>query len=319
MIRSKAVKGLCRNAEAFFWVFLGMLRFWMEFCFILIKLYKAKPLEGLKMSRLFVLMIAGMLCFVQQAQAADAFSGGLADELSGLEPEGVQSFQGDKDAWRRDGEKNSAEPAVLQNTVQGEVLPQIVEGISQPALTNIIDAEQVFCYEVATRSSTYSGYNLDGMALKGFCGILSKEQQKDIIDSFFKTPANVEFAKTENCIIQPKIMLRFVRGVDNTDVLLSSPCHSFSVFYGGVIKTFNLKPSADKVDSIVNPMLKKHQEFISPALLSQLLPVGVIQNEEQKALVNKRKEPIRGWEEGKTQEEDKKTSGWNKVNLNFGK
>ncbi len=276
------------------------------------------------MNRLFVLMIAGMLCFLSEAKAADGFAGGVADELAGLgvEPEGVQSFQGDKDAWRRNGEKNNTEtpPAAPVQTVgKDEILDQISNKTGQPALMNIVDAEQVFCYEVAARSKTYSGYNLDGMALKGFCGVLSKEQQKDVVDSFFKTAANVEFNKTEECIIQPKIMLRFVRGVDNTDVLLSSPCHSFSVFYAGMVNTFNLKPSADKLDSIINPMLKKSQDFVSPALLSQLLPVGVAQTEEQKALINKRKEPIRGWEKEKPQEGEKKASGWNKVNLNLGK
>ena len=276
------------------------------------------------MNRLFMLTIVGMLCFFPEAKAADDFSGGVADELAGLgvEPEGVQSLQGDKDAWRRGGEKNNTEAtpaASVQSAGKDEILEQIANRTGQPALINITDAEQVFSYEVATRSNTYSGYNLDGMALKGFCGVLSKNQQKDIVDSFFKTAANVEFNKTEECIIQPKIMLRFVRGVDNTDVLLSSPCHSFSVFYAGMVNTFNLKPSADKLDSIVNPMLKKSQDFVSPALLSQLLPVGVAQTEEQKALINKRKEPIRGWEKGKTQKEEKKSSGWNKVNLNFGK
>ncbi|MBP3346033.1 MAG: hypothetical protein J6L86_03250 [Alphaproteobacteria bacterium] len=272
------------------------------------------------MNRLFVLTVAGMFCALSEVRAADDFSGGVADELSGLgiEAEGVQSFQGDKDGWRRDGEKagQTAETGV-QKAAKDEVLQPIVDSIGRPALENITDAEQVFCYEVASRSNTYSGYNMDGMALKGFCGVLSKEQQKDVVDSFLKTAGNVDFEKTENCIINPRIMLRFVRGVDNTDVLLSSPCHSFSVFYGGTVKTFNLKPSADKVDSIVNPMLKKRQDFVSPALLNQLLPVGVAQTEEQKALINKRKQPVRGWEDGKPQEE-KKTGGWNKVNLNIG-
>ncbi len=276
--------------------------------------------EGEKMNRLFVLTVAGIFCVLSEVRAADDFSGGVADELSGLgiEAEGVQSFQGDKDGWRREGDKEAqaAEPRV-QKTAKDEVLQPIIDSIGRPALENITDAEQVFCYEVASRSNTYSGYNMDGMALKGFCGVLSKEQREDVVSSFLKTPGNVDFEKTENCIINPRIMLRFVRGVDNTDVLLSSPCHSLSVFYGGSVKTFNLKPSADKVDSIVDPLLKKRQDFVSPALLNQLLPVGVAQTEEQKALINKRKQPVRGWEDGKPQEE-KKTGGWNKVNLNIG-
>ena len=57
------------------------------------------------MNRLFMLTIVGMLCFFPEAKAADDFSGGVADELAGLgvEPEGVHSFLGYKDAWRRGG------------------------------------------------------------------------------------------------------------------------------------------------------------------------------------------------------------------------
>ena len=37
----------------------------------------------------------------------------------------------------------------------------------------------------------------------------------------------------------------------------------------------------------------KHSEFVSPSLLNQVLPIGVIQNEQQRKIVNKRSEPIR--------------------------
>lgn len=70
------------------------------------------------------------------------------------------------------------------------------------------------------------------MALTGFCGVLNPELKKLVLQELFMSPQNVILDKNENCIIKPKIMLRFVRGVDNTDVLLSSPCYSYSVFYG---------------------------------------------------------------------------------------
>ena len=100
-------------------------------------------------------------------------------------------------------------------------------------------------------------------------------------------------------------MLRFVRGVDNTDVLLSSPCYSYSVFYGGKVRPFNAKPAAEIIDALINPLLKKKVKFVSPALLNQL--------------VSKKNKPIRGWEteeasEAQAPAKTRAASGWNKLN-----
>ena len=68
------------------------------------------------------------------------------------------------------------------------------------------------------------------------------------------------------------LMLRFVRGVDYTDVLLSSRCHSFSVFYGGKVKSYNFSPAAEIIDVMVDSFRPKTVPFVSPAMLRQLLP-----------------------------------------------
>lgn len=225
-----------------------------------------------------------------------------------MEPkEGVQSFQQDKDAWRRSGQEETK-----------NILPGIVDSIGAAAAANVQQAEQVFCYEVDTKTMEYSGYTMEGMALNGFCGVLNPELKKLILQELFASPQNVILDKSENCVIKPRIMLRFVRGVDNTDVLLSSPCYSYSVFYGGKVKTFNAKPAAEVIDALINPLLKKKVDFVSPALLNQLLPVGVAQTQEQKDLISNRSKPVRGWEDGAVAEEEKAKpaapSAWNKFN-----
>jgi len=107
-------------------------------------------------------------------------------------------------------------------------------------------------------------------------------------------------------------MLRFVRGIDNTDVLISSPCHSYTVFYAGDRQTFNLAPIASSVDYLIGTFNNIATDFVSPALLNQAVPSGVIQNEEQKSLVENSRGPMRMWEQKKAQENQKKT-GWNKL------
>ena len=247
--------------------------------------------------------IVGFLMLAMSCFSFDAFA---ANEE--IYKDGIQSFQQDKDAWRRSDPEE-----------QKEFLSGIVDSIGQAAAMNIEQAEQVFCYEVEPKAVDYDGYTIDGMALTGFCGVLNTELKKLVQEELFMSPQNVILDNSEDCIIKPKIMLRVVRGIDNTDVLLSSPCYSYSVFYGGKIRPFNAKPAAEIIDALINPLLKKKVKFVSPALLNQLLPVGVAQTAEQKELINKKNQPKRGWiseEQQKKKEEKtpKPTSGWNKLN-----
>lgn len=197
-------------------------------------------------------------------------------------------------------------------------LEEISSAIGQPAQYNITNAEQIFCYQITNRPENYTGYTLDGMAIVGFCGVINTQLKEMIVSELFMNPNNILFDVTEQCVIRPKIMLRFVRGVDHTDVLLSSPCHAFAIFYGGKVNAFNAKPAAPIIDALIDPLVRGKVDFASPALFNQLLPIGVAQTPEQKELLNKKNEPIRNWV--KTQQEEEKASvkkGWNNLNLKF--
>ncbi len=200
--------------------------------------------------------------------------------------EGVESFKQERDSWRRK-ETTTAAP---------EVTPQMRDSIPAQALKNITAAEQAFCYTVEAAAPDFTGYTLDGMEITGFCGILSQAEKDLFIGEFLSKESNVSNV-VEKCIIQPRIMLRFVHGVDYTDVLFSSPCHSFSVFYAGRIKSFNTSPASQLVDAIVTAYEKKRVGFVSPALLNQVLPIGFPDTDEQKALINEKKaqKPVRNW------------------------
>ncbi len=201
-------------------------------------------------------------------------------------------------------------------TKDAPILERISKAIGPSALQNITDAEQIFCYQITNKPENYTGYTLDGMAVSGFCGVINNELKDLIVSELFKNPDNILFDQTEECIIRPKIILRFVRGVDMTDVLFSSPCHAFAIFYGGRINAFNAKPAAPVIDALVTPLLKGRIDFASPALLNQLLPIGVAQTEEQKNLLNRKNEPIRNWIKTQQQEEEQpRRNGWNKLNL----
>ncbi len=230
--------------------------------------------------------------------------------------EGVTSFQQSDGAWRR---QNASEvPSVPEATVK-QVLPEIKNAIGPIAWDNIANAEKIFCYEVDTLPEDYKGYTLDSMAVTGFCGVIKSEIKEQVLSQLFMNNKNVLFNVREECVIHPRIVLRFVKGVDNTDVLLSSPCHSFAVYYPGSVSVFNAKPAAQIIDTLIKGLDKNNVDFVSPALLDQLLPIGIPQTKEQRELVSKKPKAIKNWEMKKTAEQPKAKSepqGWN--NLNFG-
>ena len=195
-----------------------------------------------------------------------------------------------------------------------EILDEISSAIGPSALENINKSEQIFCYQIANRPENYQGYTLDGMAIVGFCGIINNELKNMVKTELFSNPEHILFDVTENCVIRPQIMLRFVRGVDYTDVLFSSPCHAFAIFYGGQVSTFNAKPAAKIIDALVKPLIQNKVDFASPALFNQLLPIGVAQTKEQKQILEQQNAPIRNWQAQQTEQENKTTKkGWNRL------
>lgn len=206
-------------------------------------------------------------------------------------------------------------PAWKPNPEYTEILDDIAASIGSSALNNINNAEQVFCYQITNKPENYTGYTLDGMAIVGFCGVINEQLKTLIKSELMMNPENLLFDETENCVIKPQIMLRFVRGIDSTDVLLSSPCHALAFFYGGKVSAFNAKPAAQIIDAIMDPLIKNKVEFASPALFNQLLPIGVAQTDEQKAIIQKKNEPIKNWQK-EQQTTAAKKSGWNKLKAN---
>lgn len=250
--------------------------------------------------KLPILLIAGLMLFYPAA--------GFAQSV-----EGVQSFSQPEGSWKRENQ-----------ATEEEVKPQqrFYDEAGKFAIDNIVKAEQVFCYEVFPQNNEYEGYTLDGFPIRGFCGVMGEPVRDMVTKYFLGTEGNVLFDQAEQCVIQPKIIIRFVRGVDYTDMLISSPCHSFAIFYGGGVHVYNFKPGAAIIDAMLKALGPKHSEFVSPSLLNQVLPIGVIQNDQRRKIVNKRSEPIRKWEQKakaeeakRAAEEKKNNSGWNKLKM----
>jgi hypothetical protein len=193
----------------------------------------------------------------------------------------------------------------------------MAQNLSPAALNNILNSEKVFCYTVEMAAPDYAGYTLDQLALTGYCGQL-KEERAAFVKEFFETPSNI-LETLDSCKIAPKVMLRFIRGVDSADVLFSDTCPSVTVFYGGTRKTFNAAPAKKTLEAVISVLSRGRTDFVSPALLDELMPCGVVLNDEQKELVNKHKSarPTHQWEQKKQNQPQaqpqENVKGWNKL------
>ena len=199
---------------------------------------------------------------------------------------------------------------------KAEVVPYISQNIPAAAIENILEAERVFCYTVEMPSPGYTGYTIDQLALTGFCGQLGDEKQI-FVEEFFEKEANV-VREAASCQIEPKIMLRFVRGVDFADVLFSDTCPSITVFYGGTMRSFNMAPAKKSFEAVTTVFNAGKIDFVSPALLNQLMPCGVALSAGDKEIISgKKSAPVRNWKDETSQEQQEPQSeapkGWNKL------
>ena len=109
-------------------------------------------------------------------------------------------------------------------------------------------------------------------------------------------------------------MLRFVRGVDFVDVLLSSPCPSFTVFYGGRYKSFNVKQAV--MDDVIGQFDKTREVFLSPALIKQTVANAEAKDEDDAYLLEKQqKQEAVNNEEKEAKEIQKPKTGWGNLKL----
>ena len=88
------------------------------------------------------------------------------------------------------------------------------------------------------------------------------------------------------CKIEPRLIVRFVRGVDYADVLLSSPCPSFTIFYGGKYKAFNIKLGV--IDDIIKQLSEKTEAFHSPALIKKTIANAEASSAEESEALEKK-------------------------------
>lgn len=180
-----------------------------------------------------------------------------------------------------------SEPKKEEPVATGKALSSFISSrLPDTAAKNIEKAEKVFCYTVDYPSAEYTGYLVNDLAITGSCGELSKDGM-DLIKRAVLSNGMAFSTASDNCNISPKIMFRYFNGIDSTDVLYSSPCHSLTFFHGQDVITLNAAPASEIIDEIVNAYLKLKDKFVSPALLGQMVGNGMVVSQNQKEIVRK--------------------------------
>ncbi len=231
-------------------------------------------------------------------------------------PVELQGFEYLEDLLPED-EFDSVDIKVNKNrSMQKEIIPFIKDKIPEAAAYNIANSEQVFCYHVEKRTKGYTGYTVGNYKIVDYCGELDFDVLTTSYEPLFTRSPNI-ITTQANCKIEPKVMLRFVRGIDYTDVLLSSPCPSFTVFYGGRYSAFNIKQGI--IDDVINQFKDKSEAFHSPALIGQTSANGVAKNEDEAyRLEKKKKENDAKYKVEKDEKANKgkpKNGGWGNIKL----
>lgn len=198
----------------------------------------------------------------------------------------------------------------------------LMQNITAATALPINKAEKVFCYIVDYAEKDYEGYTVNGLAIKGYCGELSNEGKSLIRETLFSGASLYSKSKSD-CRISPKIMLRYVFGIDYTDVLLSYPCPSLTFFHNTNFAVLNATPGEAVIEKIITAYSSLGEEFHSPALLGQMVGSGIPQNQAQKEIIRRQSDgPRKKWgnevETGnQSQPEDstapKPATGWNKL------
>ena len=223
--------------------------------------------------------------------SASAADGDLPPELQGL---GLY-----EDILPIGSDGTGGLPSSRRASRQQSIIPFIISSLpkatSAAATNNIANAEQVFCYHVAKKPADFAGYTLDNFAVTGYCGELDIGATATTYEALFTQSPNIITAPAA-CAIEPRVMLRFVRGVDYTDVLLSSPCPSFTVFYAGRYTAFNIKQGV--IDDIISQFDKENQPINSPALLKTTVANGTADTDREAEIYEKKHRenaPVMNW------------------------
>ena len=157
----------------------------------------------------------------------------------------------------------------------------IRERIRSDAAYIIGEPEETICYGIARKSPKKRSATIDGFAHTGNCGTLNETGMAEIQTKLFNEQSyDMSVSKIASCVIAPKLALRFRKGFDIVDIILSGgTCPAVLFLYGGDTKEFSAKPIKEWLDTFIE------------AVSNDLEPIDQGENAKKAANMFKKRSP----------------------------
>ena len=176
----------------------------------------------------------------------------------------AQMFYNSKSSFDKTGSTSysakSKKPVEEEDSSNREELPferivaqQIRERIRSDAAYIVGEPDETICYGISRKSPKKRTATIDGYAHTGNCGTLNETGMTEIQEKLFKSESyEMNVMKISSCVINPKLALRFRKGFDFVDVVLSGGvCPAVQFLYGGETREFSAKPIKEWLDNFI--------------------------------------------------------------------
>lgn len=149
--------------------------------------------------------------------------------------------------------EEEADPNREEMLFERIVAQQIRERIRSDAAYIVGEPDETICYGISRKSPKKRTATIDGYAHTGNCGTLNETGMTEIQDKLFNSESyEMNVMKIASCVINPKLALRFRKGFDFVDVILSGgACPAVVFLYGGETREFSAKPIKEWLDNFI--------------------------------------------------------------------
>ena len=164
----------------------------------------------------------------------------------------------DKGVQKSGTEADYQSPSVERDPDTDSIPQPIKERLLNNALRVLAKPDEVYCYGISRKNPKNKTETINGYALNGECGTLNDEGLKAVQEKFFN-PASFDMATpkiSQACVVKPKLLLRFRRGIDFVDAVLSGEkCPGIVYLYAGETKEFYARPMHEWLDTFILAVL----------------------------------------------------------------
>jgi hypothetical protein len=185
----------------------------------------------------------------------------------------------------------------------------IVDRINGDAIDLMLNPSEVLCYNITTKAPSDDGFVIQGYKALGKCGKLEGDALYSFQEKFLATVESIDKKNQKGCSVRPDVLLRFKKGLDSADVLVSSipSCHFISVKYAGETDVFNVMPISSWVKKFISVANSNKSEIKIEK------PKKVDYTGKDNQNVKEEKTGLEDWKK----EKEKSTGGWIKKNYGF--